>query len=523
MKILRVWGIELPLGKGGEEPLRTAVARELGVRIEAIRGLAVVRRSLDARKGRRTPVWVHTLDLELEARPTRQPPGVRVSPAPERTPRAAQAERDLKGVEAIVVGTGPAGLFACQALLERGAEVRVLEQGPPLQDRTAAVAGLWRSGVLHPDANVQFGEGGAGTFSDGKLMTRVRDPLVREVMERFVEAGAPDHILEDAHPHLGTDGVRAVVGTMRQRMEGLGATFHFRQQILDVERAAGGYRLITASGAHLSPHVFLAVGHSSRALFRRLGALGVPFVAKGFAVGVRVEHPQRWVDECQYGRYAGHPDLPASEYFLTHKDVDSGRGVYSFCMCPGGLVVNSASEPDGLVTNGMSLSQRASGSANAGVVVSLSPADFGSDPFAGMALQEAWERKGYELGGGGYTAPAQSIRGFLDDRLDAELPRTTFRPGVRPVNLRGFFPHWIEDPLLRGLRAFDGKMRGFIERGVLMAPETRTSSPLQLRRAEDRSAEGFPGLYMLGEGAGWAGGIVSSAVDALRCVEAFKG
>jgi len=522
---LRVWGIELPLGKAEDgDALLVAVAKSLAIHRDLIRSIQVARRSLDARKGRRIPRWVYTLDIEAEGRPQRVPPGVRTGPVPERVQLAAAARRkDLEGSETVVVGTGPAGLFAALALSSRGAKVTVLEQGPPLRDRVGAVAGLWRSGLLHPDANVQFGEGGAGTFSDGKLMTRVKDPLVREVLSSFVEVGAPAHILEEAHPHLGTDGVRAVVSTLRARLESLGVSFHFRAFVSGVDRAASGYRVLTPSGEIDAASVFLAVGHSSRPLFRALGAMGVPFSAKGFAVGVRVEHPQEWVDRCQYGRFAGHPELPAAEYFLTHKDDATGRGVYSFCMCPGGLVVNSASEMDGLVTNGMSLSQRASGRANAGIVVTVSPGDFDGDPWKGLAFQETLEREGYLAGGGGYLAPAQTVGSFLQDRKDEALPATTFRPGVRAANLRGFFPPWIEAPLIRAIHNFDRKMPGFIEQGLMLAPETRTSSPLQVVRSADRSAEGFPGLYLLGEGAGWAGGIVSSAVDALRCVESFGG
>jgi uncharacterized FAD-dependent dehydrogenase len=520
----RIWGIELGLGQTGDDTLKLALAKALAIHRDLIHDIHVVRRSLDARKGRRAPRWVFTLDIEAEGRPQRIPPGVRTGPVPEPGPRpSVPARKDLEGKETIVVGTGPAGLFAALALSSRGALVTVLEQGPPLRDRVGAVAALWRSGQLHPDANVQFGEGGAGTFSDGKLMTRVRDPLVRDVLAAFVEAGAPAHIQEDGHPHLGTDGVRAAVGALRARLEALGVSFHFRASVSGVDRKAAGYRVITPSGEIEAASVFLAVGHSSRPLFRALGSMGLPFVAKGFAVGVRVEHPQEWIDRCQYGRFAGHPELPAAEYFLTYKDGATGRGVYSFCMCPGGLVVNSASEAEGLVTNGMSLSRRVSGRGNAGIVVTVSPGDFDGDPWKGLAFQEALEREGFLAGGGGFVAPAQTVGAFLRDRKDEVLPASTFRPGTRAANLRGFFPEWIEAPLARALANFDRKMPGFIERGLMLAPETRTSSPLQVVRASDRSVEGFPGLYLLGEGGGWAGGIVSSAVDALRCVESFGG
>jgi uncharacterized FAD-dependent dehydrogenase len=489
------------------------------VSIECIEEIAVVRRSLDARKARREPAWVHTLDLSLSGRPSKTPRGIRLGAVPERTPRAASKDRPLKGENAIVVGTGPAGIFAALGLQERGASVTVLEQGPPLKDRVAAVADLWRQGVLHPDANVQYGEGGAGTFSDGKLRTRVKDPLVREVLSRMVDAGASEAILEEAHPHLGTDGVRGVVSALRTGMEAAGARIDFRRRVVDLERTSSGYALVTDTERYEATLVFLAVGHSSRQLFRRLMTLGVPFKAKGMAMGVRAEHPQPWVDACQYGRFAGHPDLPSAEYFLTSKDGPTGRGVYSFCMCPGGVVVNSASEPDGLVTNGMSMSHRASGFANAGIVVTVSPGDFGDDAERGLAMQEGLERRGFQLGGGDYMAPAQTIRSFLDNRTDEKPLKSTFRPGIRPVNLRGFFPAWIEEPLARAFQNFERKMPGFIDKGVLLAPETRTSSPLQVRREEGGWVDGFPGLWMVGEGAGWAGGIVSSAVDALRCVE----
>ncbi len=521
MSDYRVWGIRLPLGKAREANLRRAIARALDVRIEAIGTLAVVRKSLDARGRKRPPSWVFTVDCALSDRPKRRPPGVRVGPVPER-PRATAARDDrLHGLNAVVVGTGPAGLFAAWALMAHGASVTVLEQGPSLEERVAAVRDLWRAGTLSGDANVQFGEGGAGTFSDGKLTTRIKDPLASDVLSSFVDAGAPEAILTEAHPHLGTDGVRRVVRALRAQLEARGAAFHFRRTVLAVTRTGAGFRVETTGGAACVDAVFLAAGHSSRPLFRSLIAEGVPFRPKGLAVGVRVEHPQPWADACQYGRFAGHPELPASEYFLTFKDAASGRGVYSFCMCPGGVVVNSASEPDGIVTNGMSMSHRASGRANAGIVVTVSPDDFGRDPLAGIAFQEELEKRAFALGGGGYVAPAQRIVTFLSGGVDGDPLQTTFRPGVRAVDLRGFFPDWIQEPLARAFLHFDRRMPGFIENGVMLAPETRTSSPLQVERGDDGCAKGMPGLCLVGEGAGWSGGIVSSAVDALRCVEAF--
>lgn len=520
----RLLGLEVPLG----EPLDTGalkarLARALALRIEAIEDLRVVRRSLDARRGRRSPVWVLALDLRLKERPGRLPPGLRleaVHPAPSPLPAPSPS---LGGLRAVVVGSGPAGLFAAEALLLRGASVTVLEQGPPLPQRVAAVKDLWRLGSLHPDANVQFGEGGAGTFSDGKLTTRIKDDLRFEVLRRFVAAGAPPEILEEAHPHLGTDGVRRVVQNLRRQLEERGARFSFRETLRRLERRGAGWRLETSSGEAGADLVVLAVGHSSRRLFRHLLDLGLPVRPKGFAVGVRVEHPQEWVDGRQYGRFAGHRELPPAEYFLTYKDLPTGRGVYSFCMCPGGLVVNSSSEEGRLVTNGMSMSHRASGFANAGIVVTVFPGDFGEDPRKGLSFQEELETRGFLQGGGDYFAPAQSVRAFLEDRTDEGPLRTTFRPGVRPANLRRFFPPWVEEPLLRALVHFDRRMPGFVEKGTLLWPETRTSSPFQVLRGESGESPGFPGLLLVGEGAGWSGGIVSSAVDGWRTVERYAG
>ncbi len=519
---LRVRGIELPLGRTSESKLREAVVRCLGLRVETLLSIEVVRRSLDARKARSRPAWVYTLDIDCSGRPVRKPRGVSWGSVPERPLPQPTTGDALKGLDVMVVGSGPAGLFSALHLSLNGADVTVIEGGPPMKDRVASVAKLWRRGELNPEANVQFGEGGAGTFSDGKLRTRVKNPKARNVLEAFVLAGASSSILEEAHPHLGTDGVRKVVRGLRAAIETAGASFRFRERLLDVKASRrGGYEVTLADGTVHSDALFMAVGHSSRVLIRRLAAIGVPFKPKGFAVGVRVEHPQKWVDLRRYGAYAGHPDLPPAEYILSFK-APSGRGVYSFCMCPGGLVVNSASEEGRLVTNGMSMSGRLSGMANSAIVVTVSPADLGEGLFNGFAFQEQLERRAFELGGGGYYAPAQSVRAFIDGRVDEKLPRTTFKPGARPVNLRGFFPGWIEDSLSAALLRFDRRMPGFIAEGLLLAPETRTSSPLQVvRSSDDLSVQGFPGLYLVGEASGRSGGIVSSAVDALCCVEAF--
>ncbi len=523
MSQFRVWGLRLPLGHSGEAEITRALARGLSVRIEAVGPVMVVRRSLDARDKERGLFWVHTLDVELGSRPSRLPKGWRMGPVPPAPVSTPSASDSLRGKSVAVAGSGPAGLFAALHLASSGASVTLLEQGAPIKERVAAVGALWREGRLSPVANVQFGEGGAGTFSDGKLVTRVKDSRVRFVLEEFVRAGAPARILEENHPHIGTDGIRACAGAMRERLLALGVNFRCGARVTDVSPGArGGWSLLVGGEQVVCDAVFLAVGHSSRPLFRRLFERGVPFEPKGFAVGGRVEHPQTWVDRRQYGRFAGHPGLPAAEYFLTYKDERTGRGAYSFCMCPGGMVINAASEAGHLVTNGMSMSHRASGLANAGIVIAVTPEDFGGGPLAGIAFQESLERKAFALGGGDSFVPAQTAKGFVEGVEDKALPRVSYRPGARAMNLRGFFPPFIEEPLLRAMARFDKLMPGFIENGVFMVPETRTSCPIQVRRAKDLSVEGFPGLYLVGEGAGWAGGIVSSAVDALRAAEAFE-
>ncbi len=522
MSRTRIWGVRLPIGRGGEEEIKRALARGLGVRVEAIGHLAVARRSLDARNKERGLFWVFTVDVSLGARPSRLSKGWRSGPVPPAPSNPFPSCGRLKGINLAVVGSGPAGLFAALSLASSGASVKLFERGAPMKERVSAVGALWRTGTLSPEANVQFGEGGAGTFSDGKLVTRVKDQLVKTVLEEFVRSGAPARILEEAHPHIGTDGIRACVTAIRQRLAGLGAEFCCGAKVEDAAVGKnGGWELLVNGGRVGCDAAFLAVGHSSRQLFRRLLQNGVPFEAKGFAIGGRAEHPQAWVDRKQYGRFAGHPELPAAEYFLAYKDEATGRGVYSFCMCPGGMVINATSEPERLVTNGMSMSHRASGYANAGLVVTVHPDDWGGGPLGGMELQEHLEKKAYELGGG-FHVPAQTLRAFVDGRADEGAVRVSYRPGARPVNLRGFFPAFIEEPLIRALVRFDKTMQGFIENGVLMVPETRTSCPMQVRRDADLSAEGHPGLYLVGEGAGWAGGIVSSAIDALRAAEAFK-
>lgn len=520
MKI-RVRGIEQQIGKKEDELART-LSRVMSIRIENIRELKILRRSLDARRKRSIPVWQYTLEVDTLSRPTRCPRGISWHPVDEESQSLFELKDDsLRGTEALVVGTGPAGMFAALSLCRHGADVHIIEQGAELKERIGSTGELWRTGKINESTNVQFGEGGAGTFSDGKLTFRNKTVEARSVLTSFVASGAPASILEDSHPHIGTDGVRKVVSSLRARIENEGGRFSFKEKVISCRPLqSGGFEVVTSLGRRYADILFLAIGHSSRALVRHLISIGVEVEAKGFAVGARVEHPQAWVDSCQYGRWAGHPDLPPAEYRLTCKDEATGRGVYSFCMCPGGMVVNAASEKGRLVTNGMSMSQRAAPRANAGIIVTVHPEDFGGNPLKAIAFQEKLESAAFELGGGDYSVPVQSAGAFLKGITDEEDIKVSFRPSARKVNLRGFFPDWIEAPLKRALEAFDSKMPGFIEEGVLMVPETRTSSPVRFaREKETLCCKGYPGLYVPGEGGGWSGGIVSSAADALRCVE----
>lgn len=518
----RITGLRVPGADPDEGRILRALSRALDLRIERVTGLTVLRRSTDARRGVSRVCSVLTLEANLEGRPGRLPPGMRLVPLPDGRAPAPRSQRAAR-MRAVVVGSGPAGIFAALALAREGARVTLLEQGPTLPERVGATARFWSRGVLDTVANVQFGAGGAGTFSDGKLTHRTRDPLAREVLRTLTELGAPPEILSEAHPHLGTDGARAVISRGLDRLADMGVKLAFRTRAHCPNMGKVGWQ-VEAGGETLDADaVFVAAGHSARDFMRDLAAAGIPFRGKGFAVGVRVEHPQPWLDARQYRGRPGTQDLPPAGYSLQFRDVPTGRGVFSFCMCPGGLLVNAASEEGGVVTNGMSLSARASGFANAGLVVTVGPDDFGPDPFAGMDFQLQLERAAFLAGGGTYAAPAQTAAAFTGEVLDGSLPRSTFRPGLKPVLLGDLLPEFLTGPLRRALIDFDRKIPGFIEGGLLVAAETRTSCPVQCVRDQDGAAQGFPGLYLVGEGSGWAGGIVSSAVDALRVCEGALG
>jgi hypothetical protein len=548
--MLRITELRLPLDHA-EDALRRAVVSRLGITDAELAGFTIFRRSHDARK-KSAVVLIYTVDCELVAQRVdetallqRLAADPHVRPSPDTRYRSlSHAPADFYAAQKarpLIVGFGPCGLFAALILAQMGLAPIVLERGRPVRERTKDTWGLWRQGVLDPESNVQFGEGGAGTFSDGKLWSQISDPrhLTRKVLHEFVKAGAPEEILFVSKPHIGTFRLVGVVERMRAEIEALGGEIRFRQRLTDVRIEGGRVRGVAMAGGEeiAAEHVVLALGHSARDTFEMLHRRGVLMEAKPFSIGVRIEHPQSIIDRARFGANAGNPILGAADYRLVHH-ARNGRSVYSFCMCPGGTVVAATSEVGRVVTNGMSQYSRNERNANAGIVVGIAPADYRQDPAGegpvppldGIAFQRFWESRAFELGGGGYRAPGQLLGDFIKSQRSSALGAVvpSYTPGVRLTDLAD--PHCPSLPdyalvaLREALPAFEKQIKGFsMPDAVLTGVETRTSSPLRITRGRNFQSVNVAGIYPAGEGAGYAGGIMSAGVDGIEVAEALAG
>ncbi len=502
------------------EGLPGIVAAEYG--LSSLTLFRLLRRSMDARK-KSDIVYRYRVLIEVEdAEGERLLEKKEVSPWSEVI--SPPAVKKSFAVRPVIVGSGPAGLFCALRLIESGAEVDILERGSRVETRMKDIALLESKGLLNGESNVLFGEGGAGTYSDGKLTTRIHRGEVRWVIEALAGFGAPASILYDAKPHIGTDRLQEILKNIRGRIESSGSRFHFNARVDDIivrDGAIAGVRT-AAGGEFLSGAVVLAMGHSARDTYGILEKCGIALEKKGFAVGLRVEHPREMIDEIQFGPRASERGLPAAEYSLAWSNPAGGRGVYTFCMCPGGSVINSSSEEGRLCLNGMSNSLRAGKFSNAALVAGVGPDDLPGGALAGIEFQRRLEEAAFLSGGGGFAAPAQRVESFLKGRLDASLPAGTYRPACVPARLDTLLPDWITAELKSAISVFNRKMRGFVSaEALLLGVEARTSSPVRVLRGEDCQSVSVQGLFPAGEGAGYAGGIVSSAVDGVRVADAI--
>ncbi|WP_426398522.1 NAD(P)/FAD-dependent oxidoreductase [Ralstonia sp. R-29] len=529
--MLRLSEVKLPLDHA-EDDLEAAVRarlKDLGVAADGLVRYTVFRRAHDARK-RSDIKLTYIVDVEVkdEAAVLKRIAGKpHCGVTPDMTYRfVAQAPEHTTRPRPVVIGMGPCGLFAGLILAQMGFRPIILERGKAVRERTKDTFGLWRKSVLNPESNVQFGEGGAGTFSDGKLYSQIKDPhhYGRKVLEEFVKAGAPEDILYLSRPHIGTFRLVSMVEKMRAAIHELGGEVRFETRVDDIEIDQGKVRSLKLSNGETlrCDHVVLAVGHSARDTFQMLHDRGVYMEAKPFSLGFRIEHPQGLIDRARFGKFAGHKELGAADYKVVHH-CSNGRAVYSFCMCPGGTVVAATSEPGRVVTNGMSQYSRAERNANAGIVVGITPEDYPGGPLAGIAFQRKWEERAFELGGGNYQAPGQLVGDFIAGRPSTSLGSVipSYKPGVHPTDLSTALPDYVIEAIREALPQIDKKIAGFaLHDAVLTGVETRTSSPLRIRRKDNYQSMNVEGLYPAGEGAGYAGGIYSAAIDGIEVAQA---
>lgn len=509
-----------------DEGVRRACARALSIDMADIVSIDVRRRAIDARKKRvRFVLTAHVIVAEGVHVALGSRRGVDVQawappPAPVEPVCRVRPSRPV-----VVIGAGPGGLFAAWQLARAGVPTVLLERGAPVHERARDVAAFFREGRLDPESNALFGEGGAGTFSDGKLYTRTKNPRIRRAWEILVDYGAPPDILVDAQPHIGTNKLRSLIPHMREDLARMGVEIRFHTRVDGFDVAGGTLEALRLSGGERlrTEAVVLATGHSARDTYHALAEAGVELEPRPFALGVRIEHPQSLIDRLQLGGAAGHPALGAAAYRLTHQADE--RAVYSFCMCPGGQIVASTHEPETVVTNGMSARGRSGHFANAGLVVNVTPADYAPDGASPTALhaieyQRRWERAAYTVGGGGFRAPAQRAPDFLRGAASEGAMESSYLPGVSPAALDDCLPPFVAEAIRRALKAFDRRMPGFAgPEAVLVGVESRVSTPVRIPRRPDGQSNRVAGLLPVGEGAGYAGGITSAAVDGLRCAE----
>lgn len=501
--------------------LPAQTAQLIGLPVSALSSFRIIRKGVDARRKPRVKliysVSFAVVDKErLLARMARIE-GLEWQEEPQKT-----AFHHVNNNQRIVIaGSGPAGLFCALRLAEYGLTATLIERGQPVEQRALDVQSFWKDGILDPESNVQFGEGGAGTFSDGKLTCRSKDPLIPWILERLADFGAPPEVRYLAKPHVGTDRLRLVISTLRNYLLERGFTVRFGCRLDDLTLREGAVSSVTVNGGEEIPcdRLVLAIGHSARDTYEMLNQRGLALERKPFAMGLRVEHPQELIDRIQYGG-ARHPNLPVADYAVTYNNSSSGRSAYSFCMCPGGVVIGGSSEAGGVVTNGMSGQQRNSPFANSALVVNVTTSDFGGeDPLAGVRFQRRWEQQAYRVGGSSYKAPAQNLLTFLKQPGGRGIS-STYRPGIVDADLEPALPDFVTRTLREGIPEFGRKLRGFVTAdATLIGIESRTSAPLRILRNEQFESLNVPGLYPAGEGAGYAGGIMSSAVDGVRIAD----
>jgi uncharacterized FAD-dependent dehydrogenase len=531
--MLRINELKFPIDHT-EDGLKAGILARLELREDQLLEYKVFRRGIDARK-KSSILFVYSIDLSThddDAVLKRFANDPHVVPTPDTSYKfvadGAPSALPANSLRPVIIGTGPCGILAALVLAQMGLRPLILERGKAVRERTKDTWGLWRKSVLNPESNVQFGEGGAGTFSDGKLYSQIKDPnhYGRKVLVEFVKAGAPEEILYISKPHIGTFRLVKMVEHIRATIESLGGEFRFSSKVEDLHIENGHVRGVRlASGEEIrADHVILAIGHSARDTFGMLHTRGVYVEAKPFSIGCRIEHPQSVIDRARYGPSAGHPLLGAADYKLVHH-ASNGRSVYSFCMCPGGTVVAATSEPGRVVTNGMSQYSRDERNANSAIVVGITPQDYPGHPLAGVAFQRHWEERAFELGGKNYNAPTQLVGDFIAGRASTALREVlpSYKPGIHLCDLTPTLPAFALQAMREAIPAFAKQIRGFDrDDAILTAIETRTSSPIRIKRNDDDlQSLNTRGLFPAGEGAGYAGGILSAAVDGIKVAEAL--